>query len=111
MELPEAFADLTPLLEQWRLPDQRARMRALAGVGMAELRAFHDAMLPRVDAIVEHLDRFDTGELPGPEQALFELALTFAEVAHPVDLSWRTTEVSDLFPLEQVHLVGPSRAW
>jgi hypothetical protein len=32
-------------------------------------------------------------------------------VAHPVDLSWRTTEVSDLFPLEQVHLVGPSRAW
>jgi hypothetical protein len=111
MELPEAFADLTPLLEQWRLPDQRARMRTLADVGMAELRAFHDAMLPRVDAIVEHLDRFDTGELPGPEQALFELALTFAEVAHPVDLGWRTTEVSDLFPLEQVHLVGPSRAW
>lgn len=110
-ELPAEFADLAPFLGRWRLPDQPARMRALAAADMSELRAFYDALLQRVDAIVAYLNRFPVDDMPPRERALFELALTFAEVAHPVDLNWRSPEVSDLYPSERMNLIGPSRAW
>lgn len=111
MELPDGFSDLQPLLARWRLPEAQQRMAAMAAADMNDLRTLCDAMVPRMDAIVEHLNAFALDEMPPREQALFELALTFAEVAHPVDLGWSAPEVSDLYPIDRISLVGPSRAW
>ncbi|MEU5323969.1 hypothetical protein AB0G67_45685 [Streptomyces sp. NPDC021056] len=110
-ELPDGFSDLAPFLDRWRLTGQQSRMRAMAAADMPELRTFYDALLPRIDAIVAHLNQFPVDDLPPQERALFDLALTFAEVAHPVDLDWRSSDVSDLFPAERIDLVGPSQAW
>ncbi|MFJ2240409.1 hypothetical protein [Streptomyces sp. NPDC087859] len=109
--LPEGFADLERFLERWRLRDAQERMEAMVAADIEELRDLCAAMLPRIEAVVNHLNAFPLGDMPPREQALFELALTFSEVTHPVDLGWATPEVSDLYPLDGMNLVGPARAW
>lgn len=111
MELPTEFAELEPFTARWCLPDSPSRMRAMAAAEMTDLTDFYDAMMARLDTIVEHLDQFPLDAMPPREQALFELALTFAEVAHPVDLQWRVSEPGELFAADRINLVGPSRAW
>lgn len=108
--LPEGFADLERFLERWRLRDAQERMEAMAAADIEDLRELSTAMLPRIEAVVNHLNAFPLDDMLA-EQALFELALTFAEVTHPVDLGWATPEVSDLYPLDGMNLVGPARAW
>ncbi|MGW1622832.1 hypothetical protein [Streptomyces sp. NPDC002172] len=109
--LPEGFADLERFLERWRLRDAQERMEAMVAADIEELRDLCATMLPRIEAVVNHLNAFPLDDMPPREQALFELALTFAEVTHPVDLGWAAPEVSDLYPLDGMNLVGPARAW
>jgi hypothetical protein len=111
MALPAGFADLEPFIGRWCLPDNQARMEAMAVTDMAGLRVFHDAMLPRLDAIIDHLNQFPLGDMPPGERVLLELVLTFAEVAHPVDLQWTTTEPGELFEVSRISMLGPSLAW
>jgi hypothetical protein len=111
MELPPEFAELEPFTARWCLPDSPARMRAMAAADMADLLTFYDAVLPRVEAIAGHLSQFPLDDMPPREQAILDLALTFAEVAHPVDLQWQVTEPGELFAADRIHLLGPSRAW
>ncbi|MFI9832816.1 hypothetical protein ACIHIX_34605 [Streptomyces sp. NPDC051913] len=65
-ELPDGFSDLAPFLDRWRLTGQQSRMRAMAAADMPELRTFYDALLPRIDAIVAHLNQFPVDDLPPP---------------------------------------------
>jgi len=109
--LPDGFADLERFLDRWRLRDAQERMEAMVAADIEDLRELSAAMLPRIEAVVSHLNTFSLDDMPPREQALFELALTFAEVVHPVDLGWESSEVGELFPLDQINLVGPSRAW
>lgn len=111
MQLPTDFAELEPYTVRWCLPDSPSRMRAMAAAEMTDLTDFYDAMLPRLDAITEHLNQFPLDGMPPREQALLDLAVTFAEVAHPVDLQWQVTEPGELFAADRINLVGPSRAW
>lgn len=110
-ELPDGFGDLAPLTAAWCLPDNQARMHAMAAADMADVQALYHAMLPRIEAIAAYLDRFPLDDLPAPEHALLELALTFAELAHVVDLQWSRTQHGEQFPTERIKLVGPSLAW
>ncbi|MER7930111.1 hypothetical protein ABTY96_44545 [Streptomyces sp. NPDC096057] len=111
MELPAEFADLERFVDRWRLRDSQQRMAAMLAADIEELRELCTVMLPRIEAVVSHLNTFPLDDMPPQEQALFELALTFAEVTHPVDLGWATPEVSDLYPNDRMNLVGPSLAW
>jgi len=109
--LPEGFEDLQPFVAKWALKGQKARYSQMLAVDMAELRALYDAVLPRVEAIVAHLDRFPLDEYPPAEQALFDLAATFAETAHPVDFKWKAPQFDDIFPFERVRLSSASEKW
>lgn len=111
MALPAEFAELESFTARWCLPDSPARMRAMAEASMADLTSLYDAILPRLDAIVGYLNQFPLDDMPPREQALFDLALTFAEVAHPVDLRWQATEPGELFAADRINLVGPALGW
>lgn len=84
-ELPEAFADLAPFRD-WALPsaDERQTRRRMSS--KAELKAFYDAMLPRIEAILAEVDRYPLGSLPGALHPLYHLALSLAEVAPHIEL-------------------------
>ncbi|WDA35456.1 hypothetical protein [Sphingobium sp. YC-XJ3] len=85
ISLPNDFADLAPFLG-WALPtaDQRYNRRRTAS--REELRAFYDAMLPRIEAILTLVDGYPLGALPEELRPLYWLALSLAEVAPHIEL-------------------------
>ena len=83
--LPEAFADLEDW-GAWALPKETERSRKRQASTMAEIRAFYDALLPRMAAVLSYLNEFPLDGLPEPEERLFYLTLALAEVAPAVEL-------------------------
>lgn len=84
-KLPAGFEDLSPWLD-WALPtaDQRQTRRRLSS--KAELKAFYEAVLPRVEAMLAEADRFPLGKLPADQQLIYNIALSLAEVAPHIEL-------------------------
>lgn len=83
--LPPQFADLAPFSE-WCLPTESARRKKRLATPMAEIRAFYDAMLPRLSAALEYLNRFPLEQLNDPERQLMDLTLALAEVSVAVEV-------------------------
>jgi hypothetical protein len=53
---------------------------------MAELQAFYDAMLPRMEAVIAYLNQFPLDAMPADAQRLLSLTLSLAEVSTAVEL-------------------------
>jgi len=100
-KLPEAFSALQPYVDDWALTSERERFVKLHSVGIEQLRAFYEAMLPRLQAVLDHLNRFSIRELPEEERTLFDLAMTFAETAHPIDLKWQDVDFPAAYPWQK----------
>jgi hypothetical protein len=83
--LPDGFEDLAGFVA-WALATERERNNKRITSTMAEIRAFYDAMLPRTQAIVAHLDQFALGEMPAAEARLLNMLLSLAEVANAVEI-------------------------
>lgn len=86
LSLPKSFEALEPLVATWALATQDARQQRRIRSSRGELRAFYDAMLPRLSDILIHVDTFPLGELPPASARLFQLALSLAEVAPHIEL-------------------------
>jgi hypothetical protein len=107
-KLPAQFAELQPFVADWALPDERARYEKLAASDIPTLRVFYDAMMKRIDEIIVYLDTFHLDAMPSDAALLFDLALTFMETAHPIDLNWPITDIEDKFPAERFNFLPPS---
>ena len=68
-------------------------------------------MLPRVAEIATYLGRFPVNDMPVEAQPLHDLAMTFAETAHPADFNWKTTEMPELFPSARLRYTSAALAW
>ncbi len=86
LSLPKSFEALEPLVATWALATQNARQLRRIQSTRGELRAFYDAMLPRLPDILTHVDGFPLGDLPPASARLFNLALSLAEVAPHIEL-------------------------
>lgn len=84
-QLPPAFADLNPFLD-WALPSADARQTRRRTASRQELKAFYDAILPRIEAILAEVDAHPLGSLPETLHPLYHLALSLAEVAPHIEL-------------------------
>jgi hypothetical protein len=84
--LPEPFADLEDFAAVWALATESERSRTRQSYTMAELQAFYDAMLPRMETILAYLNQFPLDALPADAQSLLHLTLSLAEVAPAVEL-------------------------
>jgi len=105
-ELPPQFSDLQPWVADWALECERDRLAKLVAIEIADLRPFFDAMLPRIPAIKDYLDQFPLDAMPPQARTLFDLALTFMETAHPIDLNWKITDIEDKFPHERFKVLS-----
>jgi hypothetical protein len=83
--LPTGFGDLEALARDWALPTERERSLRRYRASIAEIQHFYDAMLARVDAAMEHLNRFALDDLPAAEKRLLDLALSLAEIAPAIE--------------------------
>lgn len=84
--LPAEFQDLQPWVAQWGLADPQARLRLRSASTLAELEAFHRAIVPRLEAIIEHLNRYRLDAIPEHLQPLAWTALAACEVDDAVRL-------------------------
>ncbi len=100
--LPPRFADLQPWVAAWALPNERERYFKLHSVDIDELRAFYDAMMPRMDGVLDYLNGFDARSMPEDVTCLFQLAMTFAETAHPIDLGWKSVDFDAAYPWQKL---------
>lgn len=99
--LPEPFEDLTPFLD-WALEPERARTEKKAESSMEEIRAFYDAMMPRLDELLKYLEDYFDKDLPAPAHRLFLMSLSLVEVSTLVELYKRREAVDACDPLRYV---------
>ncbi|MGK2940991.1 MAG: hypothetical protein ACSLFJ_04855 [Immundisolibacter sp.] len=83
--LPTEFADLERFVP-WALPTEDARMRKRLASSMVELTDYYRTLLPRMEALAEHLAKFSIDAMPEPQKPLLYLGLMFMEAAVCVEL-------------------------
>jgi hypothetical protein len=94
--LPDRFRDLEPLAETWALPTEAERHARRLASSIADLRAFYDAIFPRIDDVLAYLSEFQLESLTPQGQCLLELAFSLAEIGPAVEL-YGQPEVPDGF--------------
>ena len=77
--LPPAFADLALYADGWGASTTDARNDHRHHCSMAEIRQFYDAMTPRLDAALGHLDAFNVKTMPDAERNCCTCALAISK--------------------------------
>lgn len=108
--LPEPFADLEGLAADWSLATQREREQKRLASTAEELEAVYDALLPRLDQILEYLNAYRLDALPADAQRLFFLTLSFAEIAPFVECYCGEPRVPDSFDESRFHALHADRS-
>ncbi|MGH7859414.1 MAG: hypothetical protein ACREQY_18980 [Candidatus Binatia bacterium] len=96
--LPPEFRDLAPFAARWALPTEQQRNRERLSSDMQDVRVFYEAMMARIEPILEHLNRFPLDRMSEPEKRLFYLTLSLAEVTPAVELFHQPGVVDGLDP-------------
>ena len=97
--LPQGFEDLAPFRD-WALEPERARTAKKVESSMAELRAFYDATMPRLEEIIAYLDGVPGGdERPAPAHRLYLMSLSLVEIANLVEIYKRREVIEACDPL------------
>ncbi len=100
--LPVPFAKLAPWVDDWAIATEEARYHKLHATTFAQLKAFYDAMLPEMDAIMVYLKTQPVEGMAPDAQNLYHLAMTFAETAHPLDLGWKDVDFPSAFQWDRL---------
>jgi hypothetical protein len=79
--LPDPFANLEPLARDWAVSTEQERTARRLASDFSQIKAFHDAMLPQLEAIFEYLNGFALDAMPDDCRRLLYMALAVAEVA------------------------------
>lgn len=87
IELPEGFRDLEEHAVVWgHLRTQQERYLQRDRSDMADLKAFYDAVAPRLEEIFVHLDNYSRANLPAPQLRLFQTVMGLSEVGQAVEV-------------------------
>jgi hypothetical protein len=113
--LPARYRELEPFVAEWALETEAERLKKLVATSIDHLRVFYDAIYPRSAEIRDDLSEKKLDSLTEEEKTLFFLLMTFIEVAHPIELNWKETDIDDAFSLDRMTIghfpvVGPARA-
>jgi hypothetical protein len=100
--LPAQYSELEPFVTEWALETEADRLKKLVKTSIGHLRVFYDAIYPRSAEIRDYLSEKKLDALTAEERTLFLLLMTFVEVAHPIELNWKNTDIDDTFPLERM---------
>jgi hypothetical protein len=93
--LPEAFADLEPLVAEWALGAGNDRYRKRVASSMDQLQGFYDRMFPRLPEAIAYLDGLDIEQpLPAEAERLLNLVYSLITVSLAVEV-WKQPRVVD----------------
>ncbi len=98
--LPAGFEDLERFAAVWSLASERERNRQRLSSSMSEIQELYDALLTRMDQIIEYLNQLPLDNMPEEARRLLYLSLSLAEVAPAVEF-YKQPEVVDGFPADR----------
>jgi len=104
--LPNQFQNLNSFVEMWALATEQARNTRRRSTAMEEIQEFYEAMLPRMDEIIQYLNQYPLDGFPEDAQRLFYLALSFMEVSPAVELFGEPDE-SGVFDAARFNIMEP----
>lgn len=84
--LPAGFEDLERFVDHWGRDTTQERLTARCSVEMPEIEEFYDAMVPRAEDALQHLEKFPMEELEAPERRLLSLVLALAQAHIAVEI-------------------------
>lgn len=84
--LPPAFAELEPFVAHWARETTEARRTARCSLEMDDIRAFYDAMVPRAEEALVHLEGRPLDALAGEDRRLLALVLALAQAHVAVEI-------------------------
>ncbi len=105
--LPQQFQELAAFIDKWSLATERERNACRRASTMEEIQQFYDAMLPRMNGLIEYLNQYPLDALPEDAERLFYLALSFMEVSPAVEL-FREPDESGAFDAARFVIVEPA---
>ena len=92
-KLPEAFAELEYLVDEWAIEDGHQRYLKRVNSTMDEMKSFYDALFPRAEEAIDHINQFDYQlALPVEAENLRNLIYSLITVSLAVEL-WRQPRV------------------
>lgn len=91
--LPAPFADLERFAD-WALPTLNARFDKRLTSSMEEIQAVYDALLPRVDAMLDFLGDKSFDDYSEEERNLLYLVYALAAISFPVEV-WKQPHIPD----------------
>ena len=97
MSVQNLIAELDRFIKIWALPTEAERSDRRWQATPAEFRDFYNALLPRIDELLECLDQYPIGRIPTEALPLYHLALAFAEVAPHCELYEDSNKVPNSF--------------
>ena len=109
--LPEQFRALETWVADWSIAHEAGRFNKRVSTPPRELDRFVGAVFPRIEEIVDFLNRIPTANpdtLKPPERRLFDLALMCMEASIPSDLGWDGNDIEDAWPAERLTFLAPS---
>ncbi|MCY3750340.1 MAG: hypothetical protein F4147_10510 [Gammaproteobacteria bacterium] len=92
MNTPD-FSDLQEFMDEWGYADAHQRLNKRSNAELSSVKRFYDAVVPRLEEIIEFLNRFPVDEIPEEYQRLAYMALAACEVDDPVNV-WNSSELT-----------------
>lgn len=92
--LPADFADLEPFAAKWCLAAEHERYGTRLASTTEEMQAFYDAVVPRAEEAMAHLEALPFDALPDDAVNLLHLLYSMIQVSFPVEV-WRQPRVPD----------------
>ena len=104
--LPDQFAAMQPLVNDWALGSEAARNGKRRASSMQQIQDYYDAVEPQMEAIMTYLNGFTLAETPNVPNHVLYLALMFMELSTAVEL-YQTVDVPESFPAERYNILSP----
>jgi len=101
-KLPPPFADLEQSFGRWVIDNEpeRARMREAASAD--ELRAFYEAVLPRVDEMMRYIEDYAIDQWPQEIRSLWDFVASFIGAAVTIETYGSQKQIPGGFYLGRV---------
>jgi hypothetical protein len=84
--LPDGFGDLEPYVADWARPTRKERYGMRLSKRFDELVAFYDAVAPRAEEAIAHLDGHELAALDEADSRLLWLLYSFVLVSYAVNV-------------------------
>jgi len=92
--LPAEFSDLEHFVADWCLDSEPERYAKRLASTMDEIRLFYDAIMPRAEEAIRHLEKFPLDDLPENEWRLLKLLYSLILISFPVEI-WKQPRIPD----------------